>query len=131
MVLENLMNLCMTRPEFFEKKTFCCKNWGNGPKIGFFEFFLKKLVINFHWICSIIKIYIICCDPAQTRFWEKSCSWDIDQNALSQSDCRINKFKRQRHFLHVDTNWQKSKADQNFLYEHGQEMGVANLIFWL
>ena len=25
----------------------------------------------------------------KSNIWEKSCSWDIDQSALSQSDCRI------------------------------------------
>ena len=36
-----------------------------------------------------MKIYIICCVPGQILYWEKSCSWDIGQNALSQSDCSI------------------------------------------
>ena len=46
----------------------------------------KNLVIKFHCIYSILKIFI-CCIPA----WEKSCSWDIGQNSLSQPDCRISK----------------------------------------
>ena len=48
------------------------------------------MVINFHCIYSILKIFI-CCVPAQI-LWEKSCSWDIGQNPLSQSDCRISKW---------------------------------------
>ena len=59
-----------------------------GQKSGFLNL-NKNLVINFLWICSIMKIYIICCVPAQILYWEKSCSWDIGQNHLSQSDCRI------------------------------------------
>ena len=38
MVLETLMKLCVTQPEFFEKNVFCSKNLGNGPKTGFFGF---------------------------------------------------------------------------------------------
>ena len=41
-----------------------------------------------------MKVYIICSILAQISYleshiWEKSCSWDIVQNALSQSDYRI------------------------------------------
>ena len=36
-----------------------------------------------------MKFYVICYVPAQVVYWEKSCSWEIDQNVLSQSDCRI------------------------------------------
>ena len=49
----------------------------------------KNFVINFRWICFLLKIYIICCVPAQILYWKKSCSWDKGQNASSQSDCRI------------------------------------------
>ena len=37
----------------------------NGPKVGVFFNLKKKLVINFPWICSILKIYIICRVPVQ------------------------------------------------------------------
>ena len=43
---------------------------------------LKHFVINFFWICFVMKIYIICCV-------QNFCSWDMGQNILSQSDCRI------------------------------------------
>ena len=62
MVLETRMKLCMTEPDFPEKY-FCPQNYENGPKMdqeqGFLNF-LKKLIINFYCICSIIKICIIC-----------------------------------------------------------------------
>ena len=84
MVLETDVKLCVTGPDFPEK-IFLPKKSGkwskNGPKTNF--------VINFYWICSIMKIYIICCVPAQTHILEKFCAWDMDQNVLSQSDCRI------------------------------------------
>ena len=40
----------------------------NGPV---FIKLLENLVINFYWIWSIMKIYIICCVPAQIPFLEK------------------------------------------------------------
>ena len=48
----------------FLKNLFCLKNWENGQKIGFLNL-KKNLVINFHWICSIMNMFIICCVPAQ------------------------------------------------------------------
>ena len=41
-----------------------------GQKLFFFNL-LKNLVINFYWICSIMKIYIICCVPAQIPYLGK------------------------------------------------------------
>ena len=61
----------------------------NKPKKIFFLNLKKNLVIDFLWICSIMKIYIICCVLAQNVYWEKSCSWDVGQSALKQSHCRI------------------------------------------
>ena len=62
MVLETRMKLCMTEPDFPEKY-FCPQNYENGPKMdqeqGFLNV-LKKLIIDFYCICSIMKIYIIC-----------------------------------------------------------------------
>ena len=41
-------------------------------------------------ICFIIRVCINCSIPAQIPCLEKKCgSWDMDQNAVSQSDCRI------------------------------------------
>ena len=68
-----------------------------------------------------MKIHIICCIPPQILYWERSCSWDIGQNALSQSDCIIFKstispeqVDETALFLHADTNSPKLKVDQNF-----------------
>ena len=36
-----------------------------------------------------MKIYIICCVPAHILYWEISCYWNTNQNALSQSGCTI------------------------------------------
>ena len=75
------------RTEFSWKTFFPQKlrKWTKkGPKTRFFEFIEK-----FRWICSIMKIRIIWCVPAQTPYLVKSCSSNMGQNALSQSDCRI------------------------------------------
>ena len=75
---------CVWQSQIFEKKNFCHKNWENRPKMGQKHGFLNLLenfVINFYWICSIMKVYI-CCIPAQIpylgknfflRYWPK-CS---------------------------------------------------------
>ena len=62
------------KPDFLGKK-FCPQNWENGPKIGQKQGFLnllKNLVIDFYWICSIMKTYIICCVPVQIP-----CLWEF------------------------------------------------------
>ena len=43
----------------------------NGPKTFFFFNLLKNFVINFYWICSVIKIYFICCVPVQIPYLGK------------------------------------------------------------
>ena len=52
----------------FSGKIFLPENLGkwtkNGPKTGFLNL-LKCLVINFCWVCSLMKTYIICCVLAQ------------------------------------------------------------------
>ena len=68
-VLETLMKLYMTT-RFFLKNLFCPQNWGNGPKIGSLNL-KKNLAINFHWICSIMNMFIVCCVPAQILYLGK------------------------------------------------------------
>ena len=74
MVLETDMKLCVTEPDFLEKNFLPPKlgkvnqNWA---KNRVFFNLLKNLVINFYWICSIMKIYIICCAPAQIPYLGK------------------------------------------------------------
>ena len=72
----------------FGKYLFCSKIWEMAQEQGFFNL-KKSFVIDFHWICSIMEIYIIYFVPAEVLYWEKFCSWDICQSALSHSDCRI------------------------------------------
>ena len=71
-VLESRLKLCMTELNFLEN-IFFPQNWENGPKIwqkqGFLNL-LKNLVINFFWICSVMKIFI-CCVPAQISYLGK------------------------------------------------------------
>ena len=63
MVLEIQITLHLTEPDFFRKTSFSPntgemdQNWTENR--GFLNLF-KKLVFNFCWVCSIIKIYIIC-----------------------------------------------------------------------
>ena len=78
---------CAWQRQIF-KKIFCPKNGENGPKIVFLDL-LENLIINFFWIWSIKKVHIICCILALIPYLGKTGSWDMGQNALSQSDCRI------------------------------------------
>ena len=73
MVPESHVKLCVTEEEFLGN-FFLPQKLGNGPKMdqkqGFFNL-LENLVINFYWIWSIMKIYIICCVPAQIPYLGK------------------------------------------------------------
>ena len=71
----NLYQVVHDRARFSWKKIFPQKlgKWTkNGPKTGFFNLFYK-FVITFYWSYAIMKIYIICCVPAQIsylgKFW--------------------------------------------------------------
>ena len=60
MVLETCVKLCMAELDFLEY-FFCPKNLEDGPRMGQKQGFLnlfKNLLINFYWICSIVKFYI-------------------------------------------------------------------------
>ena len=60
----------------------------------------------------------------------------MDQNALSQSDCKIFKsiifpaeqIDEAASFLHVDTKSQKLKVEQEFFGWLWSKMGVANVV---
>ena len=49
-------------------------------------------IVSFLWICSLMKVYIFAVFLYKSYIWEKSCSWDICENALCQPDCRIFKW---------------------------------------
>ena len=104
----------------FQKTFFAPKIGKMRQKQGFLNL-LNNLVINFYWICSIMKIYIICCVPGQIPYLGNFLSLgDMCQSVHSQSDCRLsqisepflqNKSMKHPHFLHADTNSQKLKVD--------------------
>ena len=76
MVLEPIWS-CAWQSWIFCKKCFCPKIWKSGPKMGQKQGFLnllKDLVVNFYWICSILKACIICCVPAQIQYLGKVLS---------------------------------------------------------
>ena len=93
---EIYLNFCMV-PETLKKlsittrfcgKIFHPKNWGNWAIMTKHRVFW----INFHCICSILKLFICWCSCTNPIFGKKSFSWDIGQNPPSQSDCRISKW---------------------------------------
>ena len=87
MVLESHMKLFMAAG-FSGKIFFASKIGKMDQKQGFFNI-LENFVIYFDCICSIMKIDIICCVPAQIPYLRKFLSLRYGQNVLSQSDCRI------------------------------------------
>ena len=62
---------------------------GKWAKYRVFLNLKKNLVINFQWICSIMKVFIICCVPQEMLYLGKMLFLGYRPNALSQSDCRI------------------------------------------
>ena len=54
----------------FLKNIFCPKNLGNGPTKWFLNL-KKNLAIKFHWICSIMIFFVICCVHAQILYLGK------------------------------------------------------------
>ena len=120
MVLETFMILCMTEQDILKKRFML------GVKIGQREAFLnlkKNLVINFHWSCSIMKIYIICYVPAQIPYLGKilflryrpKCSQPI-----RLQDFLINYFSR--------TNWSNSLIFCILIQIHKIEKLIENFL---
>ena len=70
------------------KNCFCPKN-KNVQSKGFLNS-KKNLVTNFH--CILYWKLLFAVFLHKSSIWEKSYSWDIGQNPLSQSDCRISKW---------------------------------------
>ena len=63
------------------------------PKMGFFKVFRKFwswfFFFFFLYIWYIMKVFIICYIHILIPCLEKDFSWDMGQNGLMQSDCRI------------------------------------------
>ena len=89
----------------FFRKTFLPSKLGKWvkkrPKKGFLDL-KKNLVVNFHWNCSIMKIYIISCVRAQFLFNQSYCR--IFKSTISQEQ-----IDETASFLHVDTNSKKTE----------------------
>lgn len=72
-----------------------CDSWifPKLPKIGFFKVFRKIwswiFFFFFLYIWYIMKVFIICYIHILIPCLEKDFSWDMGQNGLMQSDCRI------------------------------------------
>ena len=133
-MLDTHMKLGVTEPDFLEK-FFSPPKLGKCAKSSFLNI-LKNCVINFYWICSIMRIYNICCVPAQIpylgKFWflryGPKCSQPIRlQDFLISHISRTNQWNT----LHVDTNSHELKVDQKLFIWAWPEMGVASLVIGL
>ena len=94
MVLEALLVLCMTEPDF-SKKTFYPQNGENRPSPGFFECIYRKVQVFFlvlYFFISVvydesfITVILVCLN--KFYIWENSGFWDMAQNALGLSNYR-------------------------------------------
>ena len=113
MVSEIYVKLYLAELDFFEKNIMPQKCWKwakNGPSRGFFEFIENMLFDN--------ESLYLCCGPGKFHIWENFGSWIVDQNAFSQSNCRIfkstiysEKINEIAWFFDVDTNSRKLKVD--------------------
>ena len=92
------MKLCMTGRFCEKKKKIPKKFWKMGQKQGSLNL-LKDLVINFYYICSVMKTFV-------PEIWAKMFS----ANQPFQSTI----FPKQiNDFLHVDTSSHELKVGQN------------------
>ena len=137
MVLETFTSLCMTKPNF-QEKLFLPQKLEKCAKIvqryGFLNL-KKNLVISFHWICSIMKIYTICSVPAQNVYLGKFMFVRYGQNTLSQSYCRIfisfispDQINETASFFACWYKFTKIKSWLNIFVLAWSEIGVANLV---
>ena len=118
MVLETFMKLCMTA-QFFAKTFLPPKLEKQAKNRGFLN--LKtKLVIIFtefvlQWKFLLFAVFLL-----NSYIWENSCSWNIGQNVLSQSDCRIFKWTINGFFWLNSLDWNLSEKCSN--------MGMTSLV---
>ena len=127
-VLETHLKLCMTAG--FSRKIFPLK-LENRPKIGQKQGFLnllKNFVIDFFWICSIMKIYIICSVPTQIpylgknffqRCGPKCCEPIRLQDFLINHIFRTNRWNSLIFYMLIQIHM-KQKLIRIFLEGHGQ-----------
>ena len=70
---------CAWQPDFLQK-LFMLQKWRKWAKNSFFVNLRRKLVFNFHWTCSVMKMSIICCVPMFGKFtlsqeWTDGINW--------------------------------------------------------
>ena len=88
------LELSIWQPDFL-KIVFFHQNGENRPRPGIFECIGKLSCFSqffiFSSIWAIMKVYITVILVCLNKFhiWENSGFWDMAQNALGQSDCRI------------------------------------------
>ena len=87
MVLETHMKLFVTELDFLEK-FYLSPKWGKWAKSRGFGIYWKVWSFIFSQF-SIYYVKYVLFAMNKSHIWEKSSSWDMGQNALSQLDFRI------------------------------------------
>ena len=98
LVARNLYEVVLDTARF-SGKNFCLQYWENGRKMGQKQGFLnllKNVVINFvlNLFYNENLYYLLCsCTNLIALIWEHFYYWDIVQNVLIQSDCRLDQHR--------------------------------------
>lgn len=105
---------CTWQSWMFLRKILCLKYAENEQKMDQVEGSLNLLKT----CCLTMKVYIYAVGLEKFHIWENFGSWIVDQNAFSQSNCRIfkstiysEKINEIAWFFDVDTNSRKLKVD--------------------
>ena len=136
MVLQTNIKLCVKEPDFAEN--IFPKKWKNGSKMDQKQSFLnlfKNLVFNFYWICSVMKVYIICCVPGQIPYLGKSLSLRYGpkySQPITLQDYLIKHISKiiqwnSLIFFHIEGSLHKLIVDQKLSRLVWSKMGVASL----
>ena len=119
MMLEDYLVWCLTKSDFL-KIIVLPQKWVKWAKNVFFEFIGKFSHYFFlNLVCRKFILFAVFLYKSHT--WEKSGSWDMRQNVISQSDCRI--FK--------STIRVASRRNLGTLVSAGDHGGSAPLTQWI
>ena len=123
MVLEGHVVLCVTEPNFL--KNFLHRKWGKWAKKRVFWICWKIWALIFSEFSLYRTFILIIVFLHKSHTWEKSGSWDMSQNVLSQSDCRI--FKS---IISLKQNGERALYFCMLIHVHGNQKLIEKSWGW-
>ena len=96
----------------FSEFQYLPQKFGRWTKNRIFLNLKKNLVINLNWVCSIMRVYIICCVPTQTLYlgkilfvrYKPKCS-----HPIRSQDLQINYFSWTNRWNSLIFGWHLSQ----------------------